>query len=95
MKMAFFTDPSYSGGRNVEWGGNGPHVRGQNSHPDHAVSEAQMKAAAVGKSTRSISDTAGRAGDVRQPPSTEVQREKVKKLMTAGRCFPLFLKLCS
>lgn len=65
--MAFFIDPSYSGGQNVEWGGNDSHLSGQNSHPDHAINKTQMKAAAVCKSTRSISDTAGCAGDVRRP----------------------------
>lgn len=62
MKTAFFIDQSYSRGQKVQWGGNKSRLGGQNSHPDHTISEDAEEAAAVRKSARGMSDAAGSAG---------------------------------
>lgn len=70
-KWYFLEDPSYSVSqecRVAQRGETGSNLNGQNSYPDCATSRAQAEAAAVCKGTRSISDPAKHAGDVRLPP---------------------------
>lgn len=90
MKTAFFIDQSYSRGQKVQWGGNKSRLGGQNSHPDHAISETQRKPQLFAKAPAACLMRQAPLVDVRQPPQTKAKREKVRRLMTVGRHFPLF-----